>query len=75
MPPGHGGRDGADLPEGDLGRTVRDLVSEDPTDTVKLPDEPAGTLMVFRTFPRVSFALVMDATHAIKIRDRVRNPD
>jgi hypothetical protein len=56
------------------GETVRDQVSADPSDTVTLPDEPAGTLMVFRTFPRVSFGLVMKTTRAVHLLDRVRNP-
>ncbi|MES9873415.1 MAG: LysM peptidoglycan-binding domain-containing protein [Candidatus Sedimenticola sp. PURPLELP] len=56
------------------GDTVRDVITEDSADTVTLPDEPAGTLLVFRTFPRVSFGLVMDATRAIHVKDRVRNP-
>jgi len=41
---------------------------------VRLPDEPAGTMMVFRTFDRMSYALVMEATNAIKVLDTVRNP-
>ncbi len=57
------------------GETVLDKVTEEPTDTVALPNEPAGTLMVFRTFPRVSFGLVMRATRAIHVLDRVRNPE
>ncbi|MCW8906606.1 MAG: LysM peptidoglycan-binding domain-containing protein [Sedimenticola sp.] len=56
------------------GETIRDTVSGNPGETVTLPDEPAGTLMVFRTFDRVSFGLVMDATRAIHVRDRVHNP-
>lgn len=56
------------------GETIRDNISDDPKDTVTLPDEPAGLLMVFRTFPRVSFALVMDASRAIHVLDRVHNP-
>ncbi len=31
---------------------------------VRLPDEPAGTMMVFRTFDRMSYALIMEATTA-----------
>ena len=42
---------------------------------VTLPDEKAGLAMVFRTFQRVSFAIVMDATRAIHVLDRVRNPE
>ncbi len=56
------------------GEVVRDTVTENSADTIKLPDERAGTLMVFRTFTRVSFALVMDATKALHVNDRVRNP-
>ncbi|MCW8945586.1 MAG: LysM peptidoglycan-binding domain-containing protein [Sedimenticola sp.] len=56
------------------GESIRDIVSKDPTDTVTLPDEEAGLLMVFRTFERVSFGLVMEATRAINVLDRVRNP-
>lgn len=41
---------------------------------VRLPDEPAGTMMVFRTFDRMSYGLVMEATRAISVLDTVRNP-
>ncbi len=41
---------------------------------VPLPDLRAGTLMVFRPFERVSYALVMDATRSIHLSDIVRNP-
>ncbi len=56
------------------GGVVRDTVTENSRDTVKLPNERAGTLMIFRTFPRVSFGLVMRATKALHVNDRVRNP-
>ncbi len=39
-----------------------------------MPDEPAGTMMVFRTFERMSYALVMEATSEIRVLDAVRNP-
>lgn len=57
------------------GETIRDIVSSDPSAEVTLPDEQAGTLMVFRTFERVSFALVMEASRAIHVLDRVHNPE
>ncbi len=41
---------------------------------VKLPDERAGIIMVFRTFERLSYALVMEATRPIHVHDMVRNP-
>ena len=42
--------------------------------TVRLPDEEAGTVMVFKTYDRISYGLVMEATDAIHIHDAVRNP-
>lgn len=41
---------------------------------VRLPDEEAGTLMVFKVYDRISFGLIMEATQAIHIFDTVRNP-
>jgi len=41
---------------------------------VDLPEERAGTVLVFRVFDRISYALVMAATRAMHIRDSVRNP-
>ena len=41
---------------------------------VKLPDEKAGTVMVFKTYDRISYGLVMEATDPIHIHDAVRNP-
>ncbi len=56
------------------GGVVRDTVTENSRDKVKLPNERAGTLMIFRTFPRVSFGLVMGATKALHVNDIVHNP-
>ncbi len=39
-----------------------------------LPDDDAGLIMVFRAFPRVSYALVMSATRAIHVNDAVVTP-
>jgi hypothetical protein len=41
---------------------------------VTLPEEEAGTVMVFKTFDRISYGLVMEATEALHIHDAVRNP-
>ena len=56
-----------------LGKTVDDPYNRyiDRQSYVKLPDEIAGQLMVFRPFERVSYALVLEATQAIHILDRV----
>ena len=56
-----------------LGKTVDDPFNRDldKQSYVKLPDETAGELMVFRSFERVSYALVLEATQAIHVLDRV----
>jgi len=41
---------------------------------VKLPDEEAGTVMVFKTYDRISYGLVMEATQALHVLDTIRNP-
>jgi len=56
------------------GRYVTDKLHAPDTENVKLPDELAGVLMVFRPFERVSYALVMEATGAIHLLDRVKTP-
>jgi len=56
------------------GQVVRDSYSPVKNDAVQLPDEIAGTLMVFRPFERVSYALVMKATRAIHVLDKVQTP-
>lgn len=56
------------------GNSVSDTFSPIKNDIVKLPDEIAGTLMVFRPFERVSYALVMKATQALHILDKVQTP-
>jgi LysM domain len=68
------------------GETIKDVYSDgrsaDPMHTptgafkknVKLPDERAGTVLVFKTYERMSYALIMDASHPISIGDYVRNP-
>jgi hypothetical protein len=42
--------------------------------TVRLPDEQAGTVMVFKIYDRISYGLVMEATEALHVYDAVRNP-
>ncbi len=41
---------------------------------VTLPEERSGTFMVFKTFDRLSYGLVMEATDIIQVGDRVANP-
>ncbi|MDO3381707.1 LysM peptidoglycan-binding domain-containing protein [Gilvimarinus algae] len=53
------------------GETIQDRVSGD---TITLMDERAGLLMVFRTFEKLSFAIVMESTRPMAVGDRLRNP-
>jgi len=41
---------------------------------VRLPEVKAGTVMVFKTAPRMSYALVMSATRPIHLLDKVERP-
>ena len=56
------------------GNVINDPYSSVKNDTIKLPDEIAGSLMVFRPFERISYALVMKAKQAIHILDKVKTP-
>lgn len=58
------------------GEVIRDTVGRRGAfgEKVRLPDEPAGIMMAFRTFDRISYALIMEATSEIRVLDTVRNP-
>ncbi len=56
------------------GRLVTDPFAAQKNATVRLPDEIAGLLMVFRSFQRVSYALVIEANQAIHVLDKVATP-
>jgi len=43
--------------------------------SVQLPDLNAGTVMVFKTGPHVSHALVMSASRSIHLNDKVEKPE
>lgn len=47
--------------------------SDDP-DAVRLPDERYGLVFVFRTFDRVSYALVMETNRPVQMFDKVKTP-
>jgi nucleoid-associated protein YgaU len=53
------------------GETVRDRVTGD---SVKIPDERSGLLMVFRTYEKLSYGLVLYATRDLALMDKVKNP-
>jgi hypothetical protein len=58
----------SDPPRGRSGLLVRSVRDA-------LPLEEVGTLMVFRTFERLSYGLVLHATGPIHLRDSVRSPE
>jgi LysM repeat protein len=41
---------------------------------LSLPDERAGTLLVFRTYENMSYGLVVNTTVPVRVADRVRTP-
>jgi LysM repeat protein len=41
---------------------------------IQLPSERAGTMMVFKTFDRISYGLIVGASTEIHVADFVRNP-
>jgi hypothetical protein len=41
---------------------------------VKLPEERAGTLLVFKTYEQMSYGLIVNATVPVRIADLVRTP-
>ena len=53
------------------GTYVRDPIDRSP---VKLPQERAGIMMIFRTFEKVSYALVLEAERSMSINDSFTNP-
>lgn len=69
----HGLRQGDVLAVYKRGRTVQDRFSAD-QETITLPDERAGEMIIFRTFERLSLGLIMEASRAMRVADLVRNP-
>jgi hypothetical protein len=54
-----------------LGALARDRVANE---TIRLPSERAGLMMVFRTFEKLSYGLVLMADRPLSITDLVKNP-
>ena len=71
-----GSKDGAE--KGDVfniykrGPIVRDPIY--PSKKVKLPNELNGNLMIFRTFNRLSYGIIMDAQSDLRIGDIIKSP-
>lgn len=68
----HGLSEGNVLSIWQAGETVRDPGPRG--GNVRLPENPAGTVMVVQAYPKISYALVMEATAEMRVLDKVRNP-
>lgn len=55
-------------------RVISDPYGRLTNGAVQLPDESAGLLMVFRTFEKLSYAIVMEASKVMRIFDKVQSP-
>lgn len=53
------------------GEMIKDRIADE---RIRLPDERIGLLMVFYTYEKMSFGLVMQADRQLDIGDLVRNP-
>jgi hypothetical protein len=53
------------------GETVKDPMTNK---AVRMPDARAGLVMIFRTFEKLSYGLVLKANRPLAVMDKVRNP-
>ncbi len=53
------------------GKLVFDPVAEN---NVRLPDVRAGLAMVFETFEKASYAIILKSNHPLQVGDKVKNP-
>ena len=57
-----------------VGAVIPDFEEEDPNFKVKLPNERIGLVMIIRSFEKMSYALVMEASRPIVVTDYVESP-
>lgn len=57
-----------------VGAVIPDFEEEDPTFKLKLPNERIGMVMIIRSFEKMSYALVMEASRPIVVTDYVESP-
>ena len=57
------------------GETVLDTVSPERKDTVKLPDERAGSVIVIEAHENLSYAFVVESRQHMRVLDEVRTPE
>lgn len=57
------------------GRTIMDRTgTAGKPEEIKLPDERNGLLMVFKTFDKVSYGLILNINDSVRVGDRLINP-
>lgn len=66
-----GARSGQVLTIWKTGGVIHDKYTQGDDDKVRLPNKKIGKLMIFKTFSNVSYALVMEASQAVRLLDRV----
>ena len=59
----------------DINKTGSVVLDRVAGEKVRLPDERAGSLMVFRAYEKMSYGLVMRATQAMRVGDKVISPN
>lgn len=70
-----GARDGLEVGDVLAVFTKGEIVKDRNTnERIKLPDQRRGILMVFRTFDKVSYGLILRSSAPLKVFDAVRNP-
>jgi len=57
------------------GATQDPYATEGETETVELPRQRVGTLIIFKVFDKVSYGLILSSTQSIALDDRVSPPD
>jgi len=57
-----------------VGKIIPDKAEEDPAFRVKLPDERIGSIMIIRSFEKMSYALIMEADSPVSEQDYVKTP-
>ena len=57
-----------------VGAVIPDFEEKDPNFKLKLPNERIGVVMIIRSFEKMSYALVMEASRPIVVTDYVESP-
>ncbi len=70
----HGLEPGNVLATWEAGEEVRDLTANAESRKLQLPDERTGLFMVFKTYERMSYGLMLESEREIHVGDKVTSP-